>query len=137
ASATQAWLAPPPPPPTTTPVTPTATAAVLPAKAAKPPAGRASIASVRGCVASSSYLASVHGSSMQTVKYVLDGHTVKTVHVKSGASSASAHITVAAGSKHHLTIKVTFTSASGTAAKTFHRTLAHCAAKRVVEPRFT
>jgi len=138
ASATQDWVAPPPPPPTTTTtVTPTATAAVLPAKAAKAPAGNASIASVHGCIASSSYLATVHGSSMQTVKYMLGGHTVKTVHVKSGATSAAAHITVHAGSKVHLTIKVTFTSASGTAAKTFHRTLAHCAAKRVVEPRFT
>ena len=138
ASATQAWTAPPPPPTTTTtPVTTTATAAVLPAKTAKAPVANASVASVHGCVASSSYLATVHGSSMQTVKYVLNGHTVKTVHVKSGASSASAHITVHAGSKEHLTIKVTFTSASGTAAKTFHRTLAHCAARRVVEPRFT
>jgi hypothetical protein len=118
-------------------VTTTATAAVLPAKTAKAPVANASVASVHGCVASSSYLATVHGSSMQTVKYVLNGHTVKTVHVKSGASSASAHITVHAGSKEHLTIKVTFTSASGTAAKTFHRTLAHCAARRVVEPRFT
>ncbi len=133
ASATQAWVA--PPPPAAQPAT--AKAAVLAVTAAKPPAGKASIASVHGCVAASSYLATVHGSSMQTVTYVLDGHTVKTVRVKSGASSASAHITIHVGSKHHLTIKVTFTKASGTAAKTFHRTLARCAARRVVLPRFT
>ena len=101
---------------------------VLAVKAAKAPAGKASVASVRGCLASSSYLASVKGSSMQTVKFVLDGHTVKTVHVKAGATTASTRITLHAGSKHHLTIKVQFTSASGTAAKTFHRTVARCAA---------
>ncbi len=109
---------------------------MLPAKAAKAPAGKASVASVRGCVAQSSYLASVKGSSMQTVKFVLDGHTVKTVKVKAGATRASTRITLQAGSKHHLTIKVQFTSASGTAAKAFHRTLARCAA-RVAKPRFT
>jgi hypothetical protein len=133
ASATQAWVL-PPPPPGTQPAT--AKAAVLAVTSAKPAAGKASVASVRGCVASASYLASVRGSSMQTVKFVLDGHTVKTVKVASGASKASARLSVHPGGKHHLTIKVTFTKASGTAAKTFHRTLARCAA-HVVQPRFT
>jgi hypothetical protein len=128
ATATEEWTPAPQPAPI---------AAVLPAKVAKAPGGKASVASVRGCVAQSSYKASVHGSSMQTVKFVLDGHTLKTVHVKSGATKASANIAVHAGAKHHLTIKVSFTSASGTKTKTFHRTLARCAARRVVEPRFT
>ena len=126
ATATETWVAPPPAPAVT----------VLPAKAAKAPAGKASMASVRGCIAQSGYTATVHGSSMQTVRFVLDGHTVKTVHVKSGATKASARMAVHSGSKHHLTIKVSFTSASATKAKTFHRTLARCAARRV-EPTFT
>jgi hypothetical protein len=136
ASATMLWIAPTPPAPPAAQPGPAAAASVLAAKSAKPPVGKASIARARGCVAQASHLVTVHGSSMQTVKFVLDGHTVKTVHVGSGATSASARVSVHAGGKHHLTIKVSFTKASGTAAKTFHQTLARCAA-HVVAPRFT
>jgi hypothetical protein len=127
ATAAEQWVAP-------APVTPIS--AVLPAKVAKAPAGKASIASVRGCVAQSSYLASVKGSSMKTVKFQVNGKTVKTVQVKTGATKVSTRISLPAGSTRHLTIKVQFTSASGTAAKTFHRTIARCAA-HVAKPRFT
>jgi hypothetical protein len=131
ATAAEEWIA------TPLPAKAAPVAAVLAAKAAKAPGGKASVASVRGCVAQTGYLASVKGSSMKTVKFVLDGHTVKTVHVKAGATKASTRVSVPAGFKHHLTIKVQFTSTSGTSAKTFHRTLARCAARHVATPRFT
>ena len=75
--------APPPPPPP-------ATTAVLAAKTTTPAKGTASIASIRGCIARTSYLASVHGTSISAVTFKVDGHTVKVLHKPTGKNTYAA-----------------------------------------------
>ena len=121
--------APPPPPPP-------ATSAVLATKTATPAKGTASIASLRGCIARTSYLASVHGTSISSVTFKVDGHTVKVLHKPTGKNTYSARIAVRSGSTHHVTMHVVFSGSSKTAAKTLHQTVARCAVRHVL-PRFT
>jgi hypothetical protein len=124
------------PPATTTTTASSPSQAVLPAKTAVTPTGSAHLASSsRACVAASGYLASVSGKNIASVTYTLDGHKLKTLtHASGGVFSLRVH--VSSGKAHHLSIHVTFTGASHTAATTLHKTLARCAA-RVIKPRFT
>jgi hypothetical protein len=136
ASATQEWTPAPvtTPPPATTSTTPVT--AVLAAKVVVPAKGTAKIASIRGCIARSSYLASVTGSSIAAVTFKLDGHTIKTLHKPTSGSTYSTRVPVHSGSAHHVTIHVVYTATSKTPATTLHQTVAHCAARRAL-PRFT
>ena len=118
------------------PATQPATTAVLAAKTTTPAKGTASIASIRGCIARTSYLASVHGTSIASVTFKVDGHTIKVLHKPTGKNTYSARVAIRSGSTHHVTIKVVFTSSSKTATKTLHQTVARCAARRSL-PRFT
>lgn len=90
----------------------------------------------RACVAKAGYLASVSGKLISSVTYTLDGHKVKTLKHANSHGSYAVHIGVKPGGNHHLTIKVTFTSASSTKSLTINKTLARCAAVHV-KPRFT
>ncbi|HXR29136.1 MAG TPA: hypothetical protein VN772_06105 [Solirubrobacteraceae bacterium] len=134
ATAAQVWTPVPvvtPPTPAPAPVT-----AVLAAKEVKPAKGTATIASIRGCIARSSYVASVHGSSIASVTFKLDGHTVKTLHKPTSGSTYAVRLNLRAGSAHHVTMHVVFTSTSKTATETLHQTVARCAVHRAL-PRFT
>jgi hypothetical protein len=117
--------------------TPVPTSAVLPAKEAAAPKGTAHAASARGCIAQSSYLASVAGTSIASVTFTLDGRAIKTLRKPTSGSTFATRVGVRAGSAHHLAMRVTFKAASKTPAATFRRTLARCAARHVVLPRFT
>ena len=121
----------------TTPVvvTPPPAVAVLGTKASSPPKGSAHVAGVRGCVASTGYLASVRGKSIASVTFTLDGHKVKTLR-KSAHGLFALRLHVSTGSKHHLSIHVVFAASTKTPSKTIHQTLARCAA-RAVSPSFT
>ena len=115
---------------------PTPVTQVLAAKTTAPAKGTASIASIRGCIARTSYLASVHGTSIASVTFKVDGHTIKVLHKPTGKNTYAARVAVRSGSTHHVTIKVVFTSSSKTATKTLHQTVARCAVRRSL-PRFT
>ena len=114
-------------------VTPKPVTAVLAEKAVKIPAGAAKASRVTGCIASASYLASVHGTQISSVRFVLDGHTLRTV--KHGPFAV--RIRLKAGARHRLSMHVAFTSASKSKAVTINRTIARCAARPVSKPRFT
>jgi hypothetical protein len=138
ATATQVWTPLPAAPVVTPTPTPAPVSAVLAAKVVVPAKGTARAASVRGCVAQSSYLASVRGTSIASVTFTLDGHAIKTLRKPTSASTFATRVTVRAGSAHHLAMRVAFTSASKTPTATFRRTLARCAAvHHVTLPRFT
>jgi SdrD B-like domain/Prenyltransferase and squalene oxidase repeat len=125
-------------PTTATPAAPTPATSVLAVKEVAPTKGTAHIASsTRGCVARSGYLASVRGKSIASVTFTLDGHTIKTLRKPTSRETYAVRVNVRAGSTHHLAIHVAFTAASKTPATTLHRTLARCAARKVVLPRFT
>ena len=131
ATASQEWTPAPPAPPAPAPAT-----AVLAVHESAPPKGTAHIASIRGCIARSSYVASVHGSSIASVTFKLDGHTIKTLHKPTSKNTFAARLSLHAGSAHHVTIHVVFTATSKTAAQTLHQTVARCAVRRAL-PRFT
>ncbi|HWX97896.1 MAG TPA: hypothetical protein VNZ01_13725 [Solirubrobacteraceae bacterium] len=125
--------------PTPTPVTTTTpTKGVLAAKESAPPKGTAHTSSVRGCIAQSSYLASVQATSVASVTFTLDGHAIKTLHKPTSGNTFATRVSVHSGSAHHLGIHVVFTASSKTPATTFRKTLARCAAVHHVSlPRFT
>jgi hypothetical protein len=134
ATATQSWT---PVSVTTTSPAPTPLASVLPSKAAVAPKGAARAASVRGCIARSSYLALVHGTSIASVTFTLDGHRIKTLRKPTSHGGFALRVNVKPGRAHHLAMRVVFTASSKTAATTLRRTLARCAARKVATPRFT
>ncbi|HME03346.1 MAG TPA: Ig-like domain-containing protein [Solirubrobacteraceae bacterium] len=102
------------------------------------PTGSARLASnSKACVASTGYLASVSGKLIASVTFTLDGHKLKTLTKANSHGAFALRVGVKAGHAHHLTIKVTFTSASSTKSLTINRTLARCAAVHVTAPRFT
>ena len=136
ATATEAWTPAPSPPPVVTPA-PKPVTAVLAAKEVVPAKGTAHAASIRGCIARSSYLASVSGSSVASVTFTLDGHAIRTLRKPTSGSTFSTRINVRAGSAHHLAMRVVFTAASKTRTATFRRTLARCAVRKATSPRFT
>src|SRR5207248_5972192 len=138
ATAFQTWT----PAPAATPapaVKPAAAAAagVAAFTAAVPPKGTARTASVRGCIAASSYLAAVRGTSIASVTYTLDGRKLKTLRRPTSRGAFALRIKVRPGSAHHLAMRVVFTASSKTAARTLRRTVARCAARRIPTPRFT
>jgi hypothetical protein len=144
ATATEAWVGVTPPSPAPVPTavvasTPAATpaAAVLAAKEVVPAKGTARTASIRGCVAQSSYLAAVRGTSIASVTFTLDGHAIKTLRKPTSGSTFATRVGVRSGSVHHLAMRVVFTSASKTPTATFRKTIARCAARKVALPRFT
>jgi hypothetical protein len=97
----------------------------------------AHMASEGGCVARSTYVATVSGSGIASTTFVLDRHKVKTVT----HSPFSARIKIQAGRTHHLAIRVTFVSATKAPARTLHQTLARCATSgsrvgAATEPKF-
>ena len=123
-----------------------ATAAVTPVAAApKPvggvlPFGAAHIArrNTSACIASAGYLAAVSGKAIASVTFTLDGHKVATVSKPGSHGTFATRVRVPAGARHKLTMHVTFTAASHTAAKNIRRTLARCAvAHPRPTPRFT
>jgi hypothetical protein len=128
---------------TTTTTTTTSNAAPPPPPAPKSGVlsfGAAHLASsARACVASTGYLASVSGDGIASVTYTLDGHKLKTVSKPNSHGAFALRVHLASGRKYHLSMKVTFTSASHTSPVTLHKTLARCAAAvtHVVAPRFT
>jgi hypothetical protein len=99
--------------------------------------GTARAASIRGCLAQSGYLATVRGTSIASVTFTLDGHAIKTLRKPTSGSTFTTRVNVRSGSAHRLAMRVVFTAASKTATATFRRTLARCAARKVVLPRFT
>ncbi|HEV7586020.1 MAG TPA: hypothetical protein VGO14_09600 [Solirubrobacteraceae bacterium] len=134
ATATETWTA----VPATPAPAPAPAAQVLAAKVVVPPAkGTARAASIRGCIAQSSYLASVRGTSIASVTFTLDGHAIKTLRKPTSGSTFTTRVGVRSGSVHHLAMRVVFTSASKTPTATFRKTIARCAARKVVLPRFT
>ena len=116
---------------------PTQAAGVLPAKVSVPPKGTARAASIRGCIAQSGYLAAVHGTSIASVTFTLDGHRLKTLHKPTSSGTFALRINVHAGSTHHLSERVVFTASSRTSPTTLHRTLARCAVRKATLPSFT
>jgi hypothetical protein len=138
ATAQETWFAVATPAPAPTPtVTTTPSTTVLAAHESVPPKGIARAASVRGCIATSSYLAAVRGSSIASVTFTLDGHKLKTLRKPSSSGAFALRVTVRAGSAHHLAMRVVFAASSKTAATTLRRTLARCAARKAAAPRFT
>lgn len=133
------YQAPPPSPPA--PKT-TAAAVITPAAVVTPKSGVLAFGAARlasntsACVASSGYLASVSGKLIASVTFTLDGHRLKTLKHANSHGAFALRIGVKAGGDHHLTIKVTFTSASATKSATIKRALARCAAVHVT-PTFT
>jgi hypothetical protein len=80
----------------------------------------------------------VSGRGISTVTFTLDGHKLKTLSKANSHGAFTLRVHVASGRAHHLSIKVTFTSAAHTSAVTLRKTLARCAAvHHVVVPRFT
>jgi hypothetical protein len=136
ATATETWTPPTPPPVVVTPPAKPA-ASVLAAKAVVAAKGTAHTSRVRSCIASSGYTASVHGSSIASVTFTLDGHKVKTLSKPTSAGTFAVHLNVRSGRTHHLSMHVVFTASSKTSATTLHKTLARCAAVRRVLPTFT
>jgi hypothetical protein len=132
-TATETW--------TPAPVVVTAAAkgvtAVLGTKAVLPAKGTAHTSRVRSCIASSGYTASVHGSSIKSVTFTLDGRKVKTLSKPTSAGTFAVHLNLRSGRAHHLSMHVVFTASSKTSATTLHKTLARCAAVRRVLPTFT
>jgi hypothetical protein len=122
---------------TTAAKTTTASSGVLPAKESVPPKGTARAASIRGCIAQTGYLAAVHGTSIASVTFTLDGHKLKTLHKPTSSGTFALRINVHAGSAHHLSEHVVFTASSKTSATTLHRTLARCAVRKATLPSFT
>jgi hypothetical protein len=111
------------------------TAALLPQAASA--SGSARLLSGRACVTSRGFLATVSGEGIESVAFKLDGRKVKTLKVGHAGGSVSLRIRVTPGGTHLLSIRVTFTAASNTRPVMINRTLARCAAKRRVAPRFT
>lgn len=110
---------------------------VLPEKVVVPPKGTAKAASIRGCIAQTGYTAAVHGTSIASVTFTLDGHRLKTLHKPTSSGTFALRINVHAGSAHHLSMRVVFTTSSKTSATTLHRTLARCAVRKATLPSFT
>jgi len=125
---------PPPPPPAPAAAVAAATTTVAPV-ASKPkpvagvlPFGSAHIAShTPACIASAGYLAGVSGKAIASVTFTLDGHKIATVTKAGPHGTFATRVHVPPGAKHKLTMHVTFTAASHTAAKSISRTLARCA----------
>ncbi len=99
--------------------------------------GTAHTSSAHACLAHAGYVASVRGTLISSVTFILDGHRVATVRKPNSHGAFAARLSVSSGRKHHLTLKVAFTSASSNRSATITRTLARCAARVVVKPRFT
>jgi hypothetical protein len=134
-------------PATTTTVTPAVVPRAVVPPAVVPPKAKAGVkafasahlaSSANACVASNGYLASVAGSSIASVTFMLDGHKIATLHKANSHGAFTDRIKLAVGSKEKLTMKVVFTAASKAHPVTLHRTLARCAAAHPVStPRFT
>jgi hypothetical protein len=127
---------------TQTPATTTTTTSTTTTTTSKPAGGvlgfgAAHAASAPACLARSGYLASVSGKAIASVTFKLDGHTVATVRKPNSHGAFTARVNVRSGAKHHLTMHVSFTAASHTAALNINRTLARCAAHVHTAPRFT
>jgi hypothetical protein len=94
--------------------------------------------SPRACVAAGSYLASVSGKNIASVSFTLGGRRLKTLRKPTGHGAYTLSVPVQSGKVEHLTIHVTFTSASSRHSQTITKTLARCAvAHHVTKPRFT
>jgi hypothetical protein len=138
ATAAWNWFAAPPvivPAPAPAPA-PVATTRVLASKESVPAKGTARIASVHACIARSSYLATVRGSSIAYVTFKVNGHTIRTLRKPTSSNTFATRVSLRAGSAAHITMQVAFTAASKTPSKTFHQSVARCAAVHVT-PRFT
>lgn len=121
--------------PTTTTPTTTSTSA---AKAAVLAFGEAHLAASRACVARSSYLASVSGNDVASVTFSVNGHKLKTLTKANSRGSFTLPIAVKAGKVEHLSILVSFTTATSDRSETITKTLARCAVAHPVKaPRFT
>ena len=120
--------------------TTTATTAATPpvAKGGVLAFGTAHLASSsQACLASSSYLASVSGKHIASVTFSVNGHKLKTLS-KSSNGKFTLRVAVPAGKVEHLSIHVTYTSATSNRSATITRRLARCAAvHKVSTPRFT
>jgi hypothetical protein len=129
----------------TTPTTTTSTTATTATTASTPPAkggvlafGTAHLASSPACVASSGYVASVHGKDIASVTFKLDGHKLKTLKKANSHGAYTLRVAVKAGKVEHLSIHVKFTSATSNRSATITKRLARCAAvHHVTKPRFT
>lgn len=99
--------------------------------------GSATLASSRACVASRGFLATVAGSEIAKVTFSLNGHVVGTLTKANNGSAYSLRIHVHAGKASHVSIKVTFNANARPASITLNRTVARCAVRRVIKPRFT
>jgi hypothetical protein len=96
--------------------------------------GRAALGATRKCT-KTSFPVTVSGRAMQRVTVYVNGRLAKRVTVKSTATRVTTRLpTPVATSK--LTIKVSFTSASGTKPRTFTRTVKRCV-PAAVKPNFT
>ncbi len=127
------------PAPTTTTTTATATPAAKKPAAAVLASGNAHIVSdtTGKCLAHSGYVAIVRGNSISSATFVIDGHKLITLHKPNSHGVFSIHINVNSGHQHHLTVNLVFTPSSHTNPKTLHQTLARCAVRKKVQPRFT
>jgi hypothetical protein len=124
---------------TTATTTSTTPASTPPAKSGVLGFGTAHLASSsQACVASSGYLASVAGKDIASVTFTVNGHKLKTLSKANAVGEFSLRIKVPAGDVEHLSIHVTFTSASSARSATITRRLARCAAvHHITTPRFT
>ena len=96
--------------------------------------GRAALDATRTCT-KTSFPVTVSGRAIQRVTVYVNGRLAKRVTVKSTATRVTTRLpTPVATSK--LTIKVSFTSASGTKPRTFTRTVKRCV-PAAVKPNFT
>lgn len=89
------------------------------------------------CVASNGYLATVAGKGIASVTFSVDGHKVATVRHANHHGAFAARIKVHSAGRHHLSMHVVFTSAANTKPLTIRRSIARCAARPVITPRFT
>lgn len=117
--------------------TPNPNSGTSPSSATKPTSavsGRAALGATRSCT-KTSFPLTVSGRSMQRVSVYVNGRLAKRITVKSTATRVTTRLpTPVATSK--IVVRVTFTTASGTKARTFNRTVKRCVPS-AVSPNFT
>jgi hypothetical protein len=99
--------------------------------------GSARLLAPSGCI-SKAFNARIRGAQIVRVTFKLDGKTIKrlTKPNSSGAFSARINPTTLKTGVHRLAVSITFTSSSGTKAKTLRASFQRCA-KALVSPGFT
>jgi hypothetical protein len=81
-----------------------------------------------------SFAGKLHAIAYVTFK--VNGRAIKTLRKPTSKDTFAVRVNLRAGSAQHITMHVVFAAASKTPAKTFHQSVARCAAVHIA-PRFT